>query len=1793
MTNERLEIKGNLSFLNYTSAGALYASTGLGNAAVNLTITNINGTLDSNYSFTTNTSTGAFYSKSDYYKSAIEITSPNSASSYTVRAEYVSNDSGVEQTWFSEVEIRVVNETVDKLRVSSEKSRYNPSQSMNVEVEAIKIISDRILHIANVTANGTLRSTSKAILQSFNCTTGTNGKCIVSLTAPSSYGNYFLELNNFKTFGSFSVIPFTYSMYMKDEFGKSLKNVFALNEQAKVEVTVSNASTSDVYTFSGYIVDSSGTNVMTINSTTLNSGNDFTNAFLFTVNSINYAYGTYTAYVSVTKTGDGTINSTTSFKVQDWTLSTNKRSSKSGFEYAYSSFANKTLFFETYPTYRTNGTVIVGINVSSFSVTLKDKLDNTIQKNNVTWNASCGQEGCYEYNLSSPGTIDEYTIYISSAYDGSVQTVTRNINIIDGFLEAQSTDKNGNLKDLFGTNEYVYLTLTAYNRSNAQFNLSDAEVFTVSYMNGTQVTYTQVAYNAVNSSNGINEWGWNATNQRIKLDAPKIGGVYDAFIFGDNRTMGTTAKFILNPYTACVVPKDTPGEVTSGYYYVWQFKTTDTIYFELQLTQADNPLGRATASNSTAGNSSGQGSQCTVDTASQQTITNATITILEVKNTESGVVQSINLSESTCQAKDNTGGYSCTAKPLDRWEGGVSTVKFRLQGQDGTEDVVYGRFEARSFYLYGWPQTWQNGPTSNLTLYVQLYEAGSGWWGNGGGLSGTVTLKRIEYQGSNGEWIWPPVDYDYNVSAVNSSSITGGTGTINVPVTNTPAGAWKNGYYRAVLEGRTSNGDVDYGYAWFGIKQWDVYGTPVECTASNCQYKNYFNSRDNITMYIKISQAGAYSYSYLGGQGIGGTVNVSVKKINDCRKWPCKELNSSTYTSSVITVNASSPWYWNADISGESDYFIYLNKTSGTWGNGYYSVVLDVNGSDTGSGWFNTIPFYIAIRPTDVNGSNYKYNIKNNENMYFNVSTTRDYKGYYAVYNKTDYINTTLEGANLRVWDETLWETREYLYPQHFNFSPTGINGTALLNVSFNNGSWPSGYYSGELNLKNSQNETTSNWLWFRVKPFRVQIDRGSYNIDDDQCTNGTISIYEPTWYRNSMIYGNYSIINVYENIWSSYGMSKINYTNYTTTSFNGTANITVCPNGNDWGTGSWGGYHYLNVIVRDNINNNTEPGWLSFKAVPFQVSWGVVVGGTNKLTSQHLTVPVTLTKYSTGASASGNISKVYQWRYDNYVSRKEEYNFSVGNCYSNVSGQCNITGTHNVIVYAPSGGWKVGYNYLYAEWNKVNDDSILEDWNGIYIDGREAYNGYYYNSDRNGYWRYDFRHDENLTIKLYTRDMNYNPVNVTVTNVQYALSNNNCWDESCRSYTNADWSLVGGSSSVGNDGNAIIDIAVPSSNWAKGDYYIKATVSGNGSTSTITGGYLRVKDYTAPNITVISPVNNQNYTEGSVPITFTTTENSQCSLSFYNFDIFQQWGFCNGWNTTNSSNGSLTQQTIGACNTSKNYQGASYHAEYVSENYHSTYTGSGNTWTYAANNLVTGGTTHTYTLDVTNHVPQHYSMYIWCSDSDWNYRTERATFYVNTTSNASLIPPEVTVNTPISGSYISASSVTFNYTLNKDGYCKYSLNNGTNNYTMSSTNNRTYNATNNSIAEGRYFVSVYCNDTFGNNNYTTRQNLTIDRTAPVVNYMSQTATNNSNLTNNWIYVRVNFTETYFNNITFNLYNSTTSTVVNSTFYPWVSYTYVNWTNLGYLNYTFNVIVKDKANNQFTTPRRYINLSTS
>ena len=139
MSGERIELKGYLYLANYTDNGTLVSSLSVfsgGNVSFEIRASNLSVIDQKNF---TTDSGGAFYSKSNYYTSGTLLSAPSTAGSYSLRATYEDANS---TSWFSEFGIVVVNQTLDLLNVRPEKAKYNPSENVEVEVEAIKKIGD-------------------------------------------------------------------------------------------------------------------------------------------------------------------------------------------------------------------------------------------------------------------------------------------------------------------------------------------------------------------------------------------------------------------------------------------------------------------------------------------------------------------------------------------------------------------------------------------------------------------------------------------------------------------------------------------------------------------------------------------------------------------------------------------------------------------------------------------------------------------------------------------------------------------------------------------------------------------------------------------------------------------------------------------------------------------------------------------------------------------------------------------------------------------------------------------------------------------------------------------------------------------------------------------------------------------------------------------------------------------------------------------------------------------------------------------------------------------------------------------------------------------------------------------------------------------------------------------------------------------------------------------------------------------------------------------------------------------
>ncbi|MBI4177715.1 MAG: hypothetical protein HY516_05125 [Candidatus Aenigmarchaeota archaeon] len=1605
--SEQVVLFGSVYLSNLTANDTSYQP--VANASVNVTIYgNSTGMVKRNYTINASAQ-GVFKSNSSDALTEQPVTAPAETGSYYIEASYSDPDS---VKWHNKLPFVVLSQTIDDITMRPSKSKFYAAEPVTVFLEAVKRSGGSRLPVSNVSLNGTLRSENLALINQFNCTTGSTGVCSVAFNAPSTTGKYVVEANNFLGTGSFYVIPFNIQVYMKDGLGQNYKEVFRTGEDASVEVRVDlNGSVpSSSYTFNGTITNSGGSTITNISSTLLESNNSYTNKFTFAISN-QFTTGNYLASVTVYDNASRTRSATAFFQVRDWTMTFNKASSSSGFEYEYVAFPGRRLNFEIYPKDRQNGSIITGLNASQFNITLANMLGSALQAGNATWNATCGG-GCYTFNLTAPATVGDYIVAVSLNHSSDTQKIERKIIVTSLTLPASSTTETGAQKDLFGTTEPVYLTLAATNTTSS-VNLTDASVINIKSENGTELNYTNTTWFGINVTDSVLQWAWNSSEQRLKIDPPKAGGAYTVKIGANSNSVIATGRFIINPYDVCVAAKTGAGTVDSSTsFYAWQYKTTDTVYFELKAAQANNPSGRANSTSAKNGTNFGMGFACSVDTTRQQVVTNATITVDKVFSAISGVANSLNSTETVCKADDSQGTYTCTLKPLSKWEGGRNVVEFSIVGSDRqTSDKVVAIFESRSFFIYGYPTTWANKPQSNITFTLNLYNPGTSWWNNygSGGLSGSATIQKVQYMGKNGEWVWPPVEYPYNTTGVNASNITSGTGTFSLQHTRASKGSWDVGSYSVVVKATdAASGESDYGEVWFEIKRWDAYSTPVEKSGSSFNYKYSVNPRENVSLYVRLTTAGNYNDN--GGSSLGGNVSVTVKRLE---QYP-KEVNSSSYGVVGINVNQSSPWYYNANADTYANYVITLYPVGGSWESGYYNAVLDINGTDTGWGWFNVISFSVQTQPTDENGTNYVYNIKGNKPAYFNVTASKSWKNSYTL---SDFVNATLSDMVIRTWRQSgnNWQPIEYNYPEDINITVVNktnldINGSALLNVTLLSGNWPSGWYSGDVKLKSVSGENAGDfatgYIYFNVQPFRAQASVTSYEIDYDANVTANLYAYEPGWSSNTVLAGNYSIKKITESQWTGTGYNYVTYTNYTPHNFTGQTVLNISPSGatanNKWSLSN-SGYRYLTITVEDSNTGDTQDAWLSFRAMPFLISVGTPYSQNSISSAQNVTIPVTITSSRNSSAASGNISRISEWVWPSQTS----YGFTVGNCSSTTSGSCKITGTQNVTLHVPAGGWSEGWHYMDMEFTPPDDKSSRISSGSTWFRVSQSYTGSFSNYDENNVWKYYIGFSENVSLRVQATDANYVGREVNITKVEYAESGSSCWSDYCRTYVDASWQVVNANPNKPNETSAagsVVRIIAPSGGWQRGDHIVRVNVVGPLGSATLKSGYFWVKDTSGPNVTIASPLFNVTINVSSFLFNVTTTEDSTCSFNIVNYDSYNSW-YCGGSNASTVYN-PLYSHT---CNTTT-FKGSSYYSVYASR--------------WSDSNFQTDGIRHSFNFSTAGMPAQHYGAYLWCSDVDWNNIWAATVFVVNT----SISGVNVTLTSPANNGLATSSPVNFGY---------------------------------------------------------------------------------------------------------------------------------------------------------------------
>ncbi|MBC8435228.1 hypothetical protein H8D91_01875, partial [archaeon] len=241
----------------------------------------------------------------------------------------------------------------------------------------------------------------------------------------------------------------------------------------------------------------------------------------------------------------------------------------------------------------------------------------------------------------------------------------------------------------------------------------------------------------------------------------------------------------------------------------------------------------------------------------------------------------------------------------------------------------------------------------------------------------------------------------------------------------------------------------------------------------------------------------------------------------------------------------------------------------------------------------------------------------------------------------------------------------------------------------------------------------------------------------------------------------------------------------------------------------------------------------------------------------------------------------------------------------------------------------------------------------------------------------------------------------------------------------------------------------------------------------------------------------------------------------------------------------------------------------------------------------LTGSVTCTAKTDITwFYNVSNGPMSSWDFTSDWSNYFDGVTFPVfqwQLVPQISFVGPLTSGN--LSQNYIESnltSTLPFNATTSTINRTLYYVN-GTLVSSNSSTTSPFYENIS-SLTEGTYILNATTTTDTGFTSSTSSTTILLDTTYPLINYSSVgTEGNNTNISQDWIYVNVSLTETNLANITYSLWNSSE---VNTTTYTTNTSTSINWTGLADGTYTYNVTTTDLAGNTNQTETRTIALDT-
>jgi hypothetical protein len=835
----------------------------------------------------------------------------------------------------------------EKILISLNKPSYATSTTAQLTAYVLDSADNGV---ASIGIEPNLRYKNGTLISSItSCTTDSIGSCTTTFTAPSTEGEYIVELNNFEEVVPLLVGGFSANMKISPGVVGKIDNV-------TIRVSVKNTNGNGVTASTRQLVITSpnGTETTVAAMTQATDSTEVTITGVYQDVFSSTTEGKYSVVATVTPQGSNLSKELKgSFEVRAYGLEVQPWDGQSIY------YPGSSVQLGIKLKNATTGDNIAGKTTTITSgTTIYDPsgVDTTLSP---TVSDQVTSSGKYRMDFTLPNNAQTGTykvvIDINDTFGSGSGTGYFSVQRAKGKMVSFDRFPNGTTTRDFIAGKNIILRFSAINLSGG-VAVTGVSSYTIVNEAGEDVT-TRFGTNATYSSGAYTY---------INLTSPKNGGDYfirakvdtaAGVVTTGGRIHVAVLDLTIRPASVGGGGDPTPGAGGGGPGFFWFFRPNDTINLQVTVSTASEKEGHEgfMSQGSFGGGPSGiEGGLFGIGGGSNVQGAQVTLTKVINLNTEEDWTSSVTL---TNCVTDSTGSCIVTMKSNvngQNWTGGFYMAFFNVSTSDNKTDRGEGFFDVRRFFMdvrvnantttdastlgFGSFNSWNIGPDTAINVSVTVREPGT--W-NPVEQSGNITVLGAYYGGSVGEFIFPPKLIDGSNDTFEILSETG-TGHASL-VIRQPTNGWKSGFYIVKVQANIS-GQLDAGEGFFMSRIFEGFGQPVNPETNVPDFT--VGTTENVTLQVDVFNVVNYQPA--------ANLTVSFSKILSFADFPPADLAYDKTVSQGTT-----------DASGRV--LMTLEPPTGGWGTGHFLAVFDVsNGtaSDQVEGFFMVKNFFAELSTT-------------------------------------------------------------------------------------------------------------------------------------------------------------------------------------------------------------------------------------------------------------------------------------------------------------------------------------------------------------------------------------------------------------------------------------------------------------------------------------------------------------------------------------------------------------------------------------------------------------------------------------------------------------------------------------------------------------------------------------------------------------------------------------------------------------------------------------------------------------